>query len=212
MGCLKSIAYQIGCLVVGLALLVLGFIYREQVVAIYHKLRGTQPHSDIVYAGPGPNSRQEARRLLDRLDQRGGPAWVDLEAHHVAALVEEALGGGLDSIQVGLAENDVRVRGSLDLRSVPRDILGPLRGVVGDREPVVIGGGFDADSAGRLRVNVTTLSIANFPFPRATIPRLLREARVRGLEGARLELPGIRDVGDVRVTPSHVRLYRSSPR
>jgi len=212
MGCLKSIAYQIGCLIVGLALLVLAVIYREQVVALYHKLRGTQPHSDIVYLAARPDSRREADELLDRLQRRGGPAYVDLEAHHVAALVEQALGGGLDSIQVGLGESEVRVRGLLDLRSVPRDILGPLRNMVDDREPVVIGGGFDADSTGRLRVNVTTLSIADFPFPRAMIPRLLREARVRGLEGARLELPGIRGVGDVRIDANRVRLYRSVPR
>ena len=35
MGCLKQVFVQIGCLVLVIAALVFGFIYREQVTAVY---------------------------------------------------------------------------------------------------------------------------------------------------------------------------------
>jgi len=215
-GCLRSIAYQIGCAVVGLLLVVLAFIYREQVVAVYHKLRGNPPRSEAVYAMPTDEALREARRLLDRLEERNGPAFVDLSAAHVAALIEDAVRGAgrsLDSVAVGLLEGEIRVRGSLDMTRLPRDLLPrPLRGMVGSREPVIIGGPMGADSAGRLYLEIVKLDIANLPLPRALIARVMREARVPGLEGTRVPLPAMRGVGDVRVMPDYVRAYRRAPR
>lgn len=216
MGCLKSIAYQIGCLLVMIALAIGAFIYREQVVALYHKLRGTPARAETVYVMPGPDSKREADQRIAQLTRRGGPAYVDLEADHVAALLQDAIGRtgsrGLDSIQVGLMDDEIRVKGSLDLTRVPRDLLGPLRNMVGEREPVIIGGGVASDTAGRMMIDVTTLRVADFPFPRATIARLLREARIPGLEGSRVVLPAIDGIGDVRVSPDGLRIYRSAPR
>lgn len=216
MGCLKSIFYQIGCLLIAIALAIGAFIYREQVIAVYHKLRGTPARAEVRYVAAGPDSRLQATRLLERLSERGGPAYVDLEAHHVAALVEEGVGRaggqGVDSVQVGLMDNEIRVKGSLDMSRVPRDLLGPLRGLVGQREPVVIGGGVVNDSTGRLLIDVTTFTVSDFPFPRATIAALLRESRVPGVQGSRIALPRFSGIGDVRVNPDGLRIYRSTPR
>lgn len=216
MGCLKSIAYQIGCMITAIVVVVLAFIFREQLVGLYHKLRGTPPRAEAQYIMASPEALREARRRLDRLQERGGPAYVDLEAAHVASLIQDAVGTGgrtLDSVAVGLLDGEIRVRGSLDMSSIPREILpGPLRGIIGQREPVIIGGPMGTDTTGRLHLEVTKLDVANLPMPRALIARLMREARFPGLDGTRVPLPAMRGVGDVRVTRDHVRVYRQSER
>ena len=215
MGCLRNLAYQIGCLVIGAALAIGLFVFRDQVGALYHKFRGTPPRAETAFVPAGPESRREASRELERLAERGGPPYVDLSADEVASLIEEAIGRaggrGLDSIMVGLMENEIRLRGSLDMSRVPRDLLGPLAGMVDQREPVVIGGPLGRDSTSQLFLDVTTLRVDDFPFPRSMIARLLREARLPGIVGTRVALPAMRGVADVRVTPEYVRLYRDLP-
>jgi hypothetical protein len=173
--------------------------------------------SSEVYAPPAPGGDTRARGAFERLARRGGPAYEDLTAGDVAALVSRALeeAGGrrvLDSVRVAMLPNEIRVRGVLDLSGVPRGTLGPLAGVLGDKEPATIGGPLSADSNGVLVLTVTYLSLRDFPFPRATIPRILRAARVPGAIGARVPLPGTAGIGDVRVSPSGMRLYRRMPR
>ncbi len=216
MGCLKSVFYQIGCFVLIVATAALAFVYREQVKAVYHRMRGITPPPDAVYVLPAPQGPAEATRALESLGRRNGPAFVDLTAGQVASLIDASLGrtGGrvIDSVTVGLLEGEIRVRGSLDLSGVPRDMLGPLKGAVGAREPVVIGGPLRADSAGRVLLQVTTLRLRDFPFPRSTVPRILEAARVPGAAGATVPVPGTGPVGDVRVSATAVRVYRRTPR
>jgi len=219
MGCLRAMFARVGCLVVLVLLAVLGWIYREQVADVYRRLRGLPPPAEAAYVAPAASPAQ-AEAALDRLARRGGPAYVDLSAADVGALVVAALaragGGGerrvVDSVTVGLLEGEVRVRGSLDMSGVPRNLLGPLQGAIGPREPVVIGGPLAVDSSGALVLRVTTLRVKDFPFPRSTIPALVRQLRFPGARENLVPVPGLTGVGDVRVSAASVRFYRSASR
>ncbi len=215
-GCLRALAARIGCLVLLLAAAAGALIYREQVVAVYRRARGLPPPTRAEYVTASPDGARRADAALERLTRRGGPAFVDLGAADLAALVESALARTrprvFDSVRVGLLENEVRVRGSLDVSGVPRNVLGPLSGAIGPREPVEIGGPLRADSAGRVLWRITAVSVRDFPFPRSTIPSLIRQLRVPGVENGELPLPDLGPVGDVRVSPDGVRVYRSAPR
>lgn len=216
MGCLRALFVRIGCAALFVVALALGFVYREQVVAIYRRLRGMPPAVEAPLVPPAPGGGAGAAAELRRLAERGGPAYVDLSAAQVAALVDDALrragGRAVESVSVGLLDGELRVRGSLDLSGLPRSLLGPLSGALGRREPLVIGGPLAVESTGTLVLRVTTLRIRDFPFPRGTIPAIVRQLRVPGSSGAAVPVPGAEGVGDVRITPQHVRLYRSSPR
>jgi hypothetical protein len=118
----------------------------------------------------------------------------------------------VDSVRVALLQDELRIGGSLDLSGIPRNALGPFQGALGTREPLVIGGPLAVDSAGRLVMEVTTLKVKEFPFPRSTIPALVRQLRIPGADGSAVPVPGITGVGDVRVTPDHVRFYKASQR
>jgi len=214
-GCLRSLITRIGCLVVLVALAFIGWVYREQTTDVVRRLRGLPPKAAVTWTPPAA-SPAEAEAGLARLSQRGGPAYVDLTAAEIGALLDAALGHAgrrvVDSVRVGLLQDEVRIGGSLDLSGIPRSALGPFQSALGQREPVVIGGPLAVDSAGRLVLQVTTLKVKDFPFPRSTIPALVRQLRIPGAEGNAIPVPGIDGLGDVRVTPSHVRFYKASQR
>lgn len=216
MGCLKQIVVQIGCLVVLVALIVLGFVYRDQLGAVYRRVRGLPPAPAAeTYVMPGPEARPAARRSLEQLGRRGGPEYVDLTPAELAALVEERLGPSarvVDSISVALVEPEVRVRGSVDMSKVPRGALGPFSGALNRREPVTISGVFDADSTGRLLLTVTGITVGDFPFPRSTLGAVLRALSVPGTEGRTVPIPVAERVGDARVRGGVLRLYRFEAR
>jgi hypothetical protein len=211
-GCLRAMVVRAGCSVLLAVALAVAFLYRDQILDFYHQWRGRGE----VWVSPRAGGARQAAGAIQRLSRPGGPAYVDLSAFEIAAVIEDALARTgqrrvIDSLQVALLENEVRVRGSLDLSGVPRGLLGPLAGVVNDREPVTIGGPLSVDSSGQLNITVRYLQLRDFPFPRATIPRILDAARIPGVAGARVPLPGLPRVGDVRVSPRAVRLYRGSP-
>ncbi|MDO8665026.1 MAG: hypothetical protein Q7J79_00315 [Gemmatimonadales bacterium] len=217
MGCLKRIFVQVGCLILVLAAVALGIIYREQATAAYRRLRGLPPVADAAsYAAPTPDGAARAAGALRQLSNRGGPAYVDLTAEELAALVDREFGRGtrrvFDSIGVALGENTVRVRGVLDVSQMPRQLLGPLASGLGRFEPVAVGGPLAVDSAGRVLWTITSLKIRDFPFPRGTIPAIIRALRIPGATDGSLALPMGEPVGDVRVSPERIRVYRAAPR
>jgi hypothetical protein len=213
MGCLRALFVRVGCLVLLVAAIVLGIVYRRAILDYIDAWRG---HPNEVYASPAAGGVARPSTALGRLEQRGGPAYEDLTAADLAALVESALSREhtrvLDSVQVALLENEVRVRGSLDLTGVPRNLLGPLASALRSREPAAIGGPLSVDSTGHLQLTVTYLTLHDFPFPRGTIPRILGAAHVPGARGATVPIPLAARLGDVRVSPSYVRFYRSAQR
>lgn len=215
MGCLKALFVQVGCVVILIAAAIFGWIYRRDLMDAYRRVRGLPPAVAVVYVAPQSGDADRARAALEQLNRRGGPAYVDLTAGEVAALVDAALANvprrAVDSVRVALAADEVTVRASLDLSDVPPRLLGPLAGALERREPVVVGGGLAADSAGHVLWTITALRVKEFPFPRSTIPAILRALKVPGLAGRAVPIPAPAAVGDVRVSPEHVRLYRASP-
>ncbi|HEY2805848.1 MAG TPA: hypothetical protein VGI92_08320 [Gemmatimonadales bacterium] len=214
MGCLKAIAVRIGCLVVLVAAVIAGAVYHREIFDYIDAWRG---HPGETYLAPAPVSRHaDAATQLAELNRSGGPAYVDLTAGDLATLIEGALSKerahAFDSVQVALLDNEVRVRGSLDIHDVPRSMLGPFASVLGSREPASIGGPLSADSAGRLILTVTYLKVGDFPLPRATISRILDAARLPGARNGKLPLPLAERIGDVRVSPAAVRFYRKAGR
>ncbi len=221
MGCLKAVVVRVLSMIVLVALLILGWTYRAEIMAYVDAFRGHRkaeyvPPAPRAPAGGLPSASSNPASALARLGEPGGPAYVDLTAADLAGIVTQSLGTEgqqvFDSVQVALLENEVRVRGSLDLKRVPRSLLGPFASVLGDREPAAIGGPLSVDGAGRLVLTVTYFAVKDFPFPRNMIPRLMREARIPGAEDASIPLPLTTPIGDVRVTPEHLRFYRVAAR
>lgn len=214
MGCLRQLFAQIGCAVVLVAMLVLGWVFKDQLAAVYRRARHLPPPAVTeTYVLPDSAAHPTARAALGRLGRAGGPAYVDLTAGEVAALVQSQLGSGapVDSVRVAFTDTEVKVRASADLSQLPRGALGPFAGAMEGRQPVALSGTFSADSAGRLLLTVTSLSVGDFPFPRSTIGAVLRAMRVPGASGRTVPVPLEQRVGDVRIVNGTLRLYRAEP-
>ena len=215
MGCLRALFVQVGCLVLLVAAAALAVLYRKPLWDAYHRLRGGKPPAAVVYAVPDAAGARRAEDRLAQLARTGGPAYVDLTAADVASLLDRDVarpsGRILDSVRVALDSNLILVKGLLDLSRLPHDFLGPFSGSFNGREPVESGGTLVAGSGGALRWVPDRLRIRDFPIPRRGIPALLRSLHVAAAQGG-VALPGVTGVGDVRVTPERVRLYRSERR
>ena len=212
MGCLR----RLGCLVILLAAVVAGFLYRDRIVAVWHRIRGVPAAAPVAYATPAPGAARKGEAALELLARRGGPAYVDLTATELASLVEEQLEGPggrvLDSVGVALGDGHVEVRGSLDVSALPRRLLGPLAEGLGRREPVLVGGVLAARPDGRVVWTIDELRIRDFPFPRAVIPAILHAMNLTDGKDAGVPIPFSEGVGDVRVSPAGIRLYRAAAR
>ena len=199
MGCLKAIVVRVVSTIIIGVLIVLAIMYHRQILDYVDAWRGRKAQ----YSSAGRDSNAVNRLRVGN--------YTDLTAPEVAGLISQSLGNQhtFDSIQVALLDNEVRVRGSLDLRNVPRSMLGPFASALNEREPVTIGGPLSVDSTGQLLLTVTYLTVKDFPFPKSTIPRLLQALRIPGVSGSTVPLPFPTKLGDVRVTPEHVRFYRA---
>jgi hypothetical protein len=214
MGCLKLIVVRVISTIILLALVIVAWTYRREIMGYIDAWRGHKGATYVPAAPAQPGADRGAS--MARLNERGGPAYQDYTAAQLATIISAALGGEgrrvFDSVQVALLENEVRVRGSLDTRAVPRSLLGPFASVLGDREPAAIGGPLSVDSTGRLMMTVTYFAVKDFPFPRNMIPRLLQAAKIPGASGSSVPIPTGTTLGDVRVSPEHVRFYRPGAR
>jgi len=213
MGCLKALFVQVGCLVLLVAAAVLAFLYRKPLWDAYHRWRGAKPPAAVTYTAP-PSDPAAVRRAADqvtRLARAGGPAYVDLTAADVAGLLDrylvQASGRVFDSVSVALDSNAVLVRGLLDLSRLPHDALGPFGSVLSGREPVESSGALLPGTGGSVRWLPERLKVHDLPIPKKGIPALLRSLHVEAAQGG-VTLPGVSGVGDVRVSPERVRLYR----
>jgi hypothetical protein len=215
-GCLKRVLAGVGCLVVLLAAALAAWVFRDRITAAYRRVRGVREPPPVVYVKPAADGAARAAARLGELARRGGPAYVDLSAGDLAALIDRQLARAprraFDSIGVSLGDQRIRVRGSLDMTVLPRNLLGPLGHAFGAREPVMAGGAVSVPSAGRMAWTVDELSIRDFPFPKSVIPAIVSELRVPDARGASVPIPLPAPVGDVRIGPAGVRLYRARAR
>jgi hypothetical protein len=213
---LKSVFAGVGCLVVLAVAAVLGFMYRDRLASLYRRVRGVPEPPPAVYVMPSPEGATRAEGALERLARRGGPAYVDVTAGELAALIERQLARAgtrvLDSVAVALGDQRIRVKGSLDVTALPKRVLGPLAAGLGRREPVVAGGRLSVAPGGGLLWTVDVLKFREFPFPRSVIPAIVRALDLAGSRDASVPIPLPEGIGDVRVSPSGLRVYRVSPK
>jgi len=157
-----------------------------------------------------------ARRALDKVDSLN--AWradsVVLTASEMASLIgaglDPAFRGYMDSLQVGLEEGRVRIEASFDTSQIPKDLLGPLGGMVDNREHLKAAGPVAVSEPGKAEWRVDQLTLGSFPFPRDVIPRLLE--RATGSRTATIPVMIPQGIRAVAIHPTGVTLYGRTDR
>jgi hypothetical protein len=214
-GCLRGLFRLVAfvLLVVGVAL---AWWYRAPLSHAIGRLVGRRdtalpPVAADSIGAPTPAALVSAQEKLQALGRPRGPDSVLLNANETAALVGSGIDWtvrrSFDSLRVELLEGTLAVHARLDTRLIPQDALGPLRGLLAEREPLRIAGPIEIGRPGIARWTVRELSLRGFPFPSPAVRSLARQAAGADSTGS-VAIRVDAAIADVRVHPAGVVLYR----
>jgi hypothetical protein len=211
LGCLTWPFRMLGCLTL-VALLALGWLYRDRIVPELRRLLGEPPVIALTLGRPDAAALRTAERKVASMRREGADS-VTLSADEMASLMADGLDPAvrrqLDSLAVRLEADAVTVRARLYTARLPKELVGPLAVALRDWEPVEAGGPVTVVAPGRAEWEVRRFRLRDFPLPTDLVPRMM--ARALG-DSARRALPVRlpRGVRDLRVTPDGVTLYGAS--
>jgi hypothetical protein len=220
MGCIG----RLGCLVALALLAAIGWLTRDRWL---HLIGGRPASSDSaavatsregVWEPLTVQGGERARGALEELQRPSGRTVVTIGAADLGAYVYQELARQLppsaDSVEAMAAGDQLHVRTSVRLRELGgRDVLGPLAGMLGDRERLQIGGNLRVVRPGLGELVVREIRVGQLPLPSAIIPRLLRQVSRRdrppGISesGLPLRLPDY--IGEVRVAGGNVTIHKA---
>jgi hypothetical protein len=165
-----------------------------------------------------PAGSERARRAIESLGQRSGPVYVNLAPADLAAYVYQELSratpGNASNVQAAVLGDQFYMRSDVALRDLKAaGALGPLAGMLGDRETLTLGGRIEMVSPGLAQYRLSEMKVKELALPRAAIPRLLRQLsrgdRPAGVAEDAIPLPIPRTIADIRVGRGMITLYKN---
>ena len=216
-GCLR----RIGCFFLVCILAVAAYLTRDRWLPMIGVK--TAPRTAEV-GGPtwqpvSDEAAARARRSIESLGRRNGPAFVNLSPGDLASYFYIALAQQLppsaDSIEATTINSRLYVRAVISLDEFKAaDVLGPLGGMIGRRERLQMGGTFAMIKPGLAQFLVEDIRVGQLPIPRGAIPRVLAQIR-RGTRPPGVSENGLPFVvptylGDARVAADNITLYKTT--
>jgi len=210
-------------LVVLALLAVVGWIFRDSWLPMVRGV-GAGGDSAVVAAREGvwqpltPQGGERARRALASLEQPAGPSTVTIGVPDLASYVFQELSRQLppsaDSVEAMTQGDRLYVRASVRLQELGgRDVLGPLAGMLGDRERLQIGGNLRVIRPGLGELVVREIRVGQLPIPSGLIPRLLRQTsrrdRPEGVSESGLPIRLPTYIGEIRVAGGAVTVTKA---
>ncbi|MEO5579127.1 MAG: hypothetical protein ABIR58_00600 [Gemmatimonadaceae bacterium] len=221
-GCFRSI----GCLIVLIALAVLGWFNRDQLRGLYSRFSNdAQPAETTMVRDGGWQPLSDAgaergRRAVESLSRRSGPVFANLTPSEAASYIflaaTKQLPESAKDISASVIDEKLFVRANVALADFGGGrTLGPLAAVLGDRDTIQLGGTINVIRPGLGEFVIEDVKIGKFPIPSAIIPRLVGQIRKaeRPPEVASNALPMKlpQYIGDVRISKGRITVYKNTP-
>jgi hypothetical protein len=215
MGCIG----RIGCLIVVVILGVAAWFTRDRWMGLIRdRDEATVTATTSTWQPINDSSAQRGRRAVESLARSGGPVFVNLTAAELAGYAVEQLARELpsaDSLEAMVDGDRLALRASVRLGELGgSSMLGPLAGMLGDRERMKLAGTLRVVRPGLGEFDVKEATIKDFKVPSGMIPKIMgRITRGRlpeGVSPSALPLTIPRHVGDVRVASGRVTLYKAN--
>ena len=214
MGCIA----RLGCLVLLACLAVAGWLTRDRWM---HKLTGRPATVSTapVWQPLSPAAGARGKRAIDDLSSSSGPVFKNLTASEVASYVFQTVArtipASADSAEAAVIGDALYVRAVLPMREIAGSgVLGPLAGLMNDRERLQLGGSFHVIRPGLSEFEVREVKLRDFKVPSGAIPRLLQQIsrgnRPEGVAANALAVTTPRSLADVRIANGHVTLYKAT--
>lgn len=214
-GCLR----RLGCLV--LLLLIAGVWYWY---ARVEPARSGKTSSSYVAGAWEPLSQPNAvrgERAVASLGQRSGPVFANLSASEAASYIFLAASKGqlppsAQTISSSIIGDRLYVRTMLALSELgAKKVLGPLAGMLSDRDSVQLGGTIKVIRPGLGQFLVEDVKLGALKIPSPLVPALVGEIR-RGVvpagvaqNGFPMPLPDY--ISDIRIANGRITVYKNTP-
>lgn len=214
-GCLKGL-FRLGCAVVILGAIALIYWFREPIMRTgarwFGKSQELPPVADTAVGAPTPAAVASGSAKLRSLGVSDGPDSVILSPNEMASLIGAGIDWNVrkmyDSMRVELQEGKLVVHARLDTRALPPGSLGPFSGMMGEREPLRMGGTVSIDRPGVARFKIESISLRGIEFPGPVVNSIAKQMAGASSRGA-IPLKVDPAVSDVAVHPTGVVLYRT---
>jgi hypothetical protein len=218
MGCLR----RVGCLVVVVAILAGLWITQDKWMRIVRRSRPASETAslDRVWQPLSPQAAARGKQAIDGLSSARGPVYANLAANEIASYVVQAAGGAFpassDSVEAAVIDDVLYVRAIVPTKEIARSgALGPLAGLLNEREKVSLGGSFHVVRPGLSEFRLRDVKLREFSVPRGAIPRLVQQItkgkRTPGVADDALAVPTPASLADVRIANGRVTLYKTTP-
>jgi hypothetical protein len=214
MGCIA----RLGCLFVLACAAVVGWFTRDRWLPERYRPHAAATTNTPTWERLSDAGSERTRVALDKLSQPRGPVFQTLSGADVASYVFSALAKKLpasaDSVQAMVAGDKISMRAVVDLSDLGGSgALGPLAGMLGNREPVQLTGTLRVVKPGTGEFQVQQAKVGAIAIPRAMISTLVkrfdRGARPTGTDADALPLPLPAYIGDIRVANGKITLYKN---
>jgi hypothetical protein len=215
-GCLR----RLGCLVILIVIAAVWYWYarvepsrRAGTTATSAAARGWEPLSQ-------PNA-DRGRRAVESLGQGSGPVFANLTASEAASYIflaasKQQLPPSARTISSAIMGDRLYVRANVALNEIGgKKVLGPLAGLLSERDSVKLGGTMNVIRPGLGQFLVQDVKIGNIEVPSPLVPRLVAEIR-RGVvppgvaqNGFPMPLPEY--ISDIRIAGGRITIYKNTP-
>ncbi len=186
----------------------LGWINRDEVRRIVHRLTADGPPPPPVVATPPEELRDRAMGRLDSLANRRVDSVILRPAEVTALVVGEVkrrAGPAVDSVTVELFDGVVAVRAVVDAARLPKPALGPLADWISGRQPIEVRGPLAMLRLGAGEWRIERVAVRGIPLPERLWEGAL-SAIVPGSSGS-VVFPIDQWITGLRVTPEGAILY-----
>jgi len=208
MGCIA----RLGCLILLVCLAICAWFTRATWLP---KITGKPV---VTSAAPGwepltPEAGAAGKKKLDELARPSGPVFTNLSATEVASYVFQTVARTIpaqaDSAEAAVIGDALYVRAIVPVREIAgTGVLGPLAGLLNDRERLQLGGTFHVIRPGLSEFEVREIKLRDFKVPAGAIPRLVRQLshgeRPEGVSPNALPVTTPRSLADVRIANGKV--------
>jgi hypothetical protein len=182
----------------------------------------SQPEASVegVWQPLSPEAAARGKRAVDGLASARGPVYANLTANEIASYVVEAAGGAFpasaDSVEAAVIGDVLYVRAIVPTKEIASSgVLGPLAGLLNEREKVSLGGSFHVIRPGLSEFQLRDVKLREFSVPRSAVPRLVKQItkgkKTAGVADDALPVPTPPSLGDVRIANGRVTLYKTTP-
>jgi hypothetical protein len=211
---------RVGCVVLVLVLAGALWLTRDRWLRLLPGSHGTTTTTERLWEPLSPAAAARGKRAIDALSARSGPVFANLKGAELASYIFERAGAALpaasDSAEAAVIGDVLYVRAIVPMKAVAASgALGPLGGLLNDREPLSLGGTFHVIRPGLSEFKVREVKLRDFKVPSGVIPRLVQQLdrgqRPDGVSADGIAVKTPPELVDVRIADHRVTLYRATP-